>query len=240
MSWAEHGLECERCDDAAAYVLGALEEHEADAYREHLAGCAICREEVGQLQAVADSLAVAVTRVVTPENLRARLMAVVNGEAELLNAAGYEADVPTPARRGRGWRLLPALAAAVALGVGILIGALAIGGGSTTTTRVVTATVVSPPGYRATAVVRRIGSHLELEVVGMPAPPRGRIYEVWLERGTQAPTPTDALFSVTHSGNGSVGLSSDLNGVSAVLVTNEPLGGSPKPTRTPVIVAHLS
>ena len=66
----------------------------------------------------------------------------------------------------------------------------------------------------------------------MPAPPPGRIYEVWLEHGTAAPQPTDALFSVTSPAAGSVGVPGDLHGVSKVLVTDEPLGGSLKPTRS--------
>jgi hypothetical protein len=71
----------------------------------------------------------------------------------------------------------------------------------------------------------------------MPPPPPGRIYEIWLERGTQAPQPTDALFSVTSGGDGSADVPGDLRGVSKVLVTDEPLGGSAKPTRKPVIIA---
>ena len=47
------------------------------------------------------------------------------------------------------------------------------------------------------------------------------------------------LFSVTHSGAGSVGVPGSLSGVSKVLVTDEPLGGSLKPTRTPIIVASV-
>ncbi len=54
---------CERIDDAAAYVLGALAESELDAYREHLSGCAACRDEVLHLQPVADSLAVGVVGI---------------------------------------------------------------------------------------------------------------------------------------------------------------------------------
>ncbi len=248
MSSHEHGsapeTQCERAPDAAAYVLGALEMGEVEPFREHMAGCADCQVEVTQLQALANSLAVGVPPKLAPSGLRARVMATVHAEAELLKAAGHEADLPAPARRGLRWRIAPALAAAASLGVGLLIGALAIGSGSNgshtqtiqTTTQIVQATVLAP-GHHATAELRRVGSHLELIVVGMPAPPPGRIYEVWLERGAQAPEPTDALFSVTHRGNGSVGVPGGVSGISKVLVTDEPLGGSLKPTRTPVIVA---
>ncbi|HEY7829242.1 MAG TPA: anti-sigma factor [Solirubrobacteraceae bacterium] len=208
-------------------------------FHQHLAGCAVCGGEVAQLQAAADALAVGVPCKLAPDSLRARVMATVHAEAELLRAAGHEAD--RPARQAPVWRrrLVPAFAAAAALGVGLLVGAFAINTGSTiqrTQTQVIRAAVVAP-GHNARAELRKVGSHLELVVEGMPAPPRGRIYEVWLERGTQAPAPTDALFSVTQHGEGDVDVPGNVTGVSKVLVTDEPLGGSPKPTRNPVIIA---
>jgi anti-sigma-K factor RskA len=232
---------CERrAQDAAAYVLGALPERELASFREHLGGCAECVAEVATLQPAADSLALGVARVEAPPDLRARLMAVVGGEAELLRAAGHEADLPPrPRARWRG-RLQPALAATAALAAGLAIGALAIGGSTSTVTKTQTIeAAVTTPGYHASAALRKSGSHVVLVVTGMRAPPPGRIYEVWLERGTQAPQPTDVLFSVTHSGGGSVGVPDKLEGVSKVLVTAEPLGGSLKPTREPVIVASI-
>jgi hypothetical protein len=230
--------DCERGLDAAAYVLAALEEAEAQTFREHLAECPLCREDVAHLQAVADALAFGVPRAEAPQGLRARTMAPVHAEAELLRAAGHEADRVPPARPR--WRrsLVPALATALALGIGLMVGALAINTGSSAKAEVIRAVVVIP-GHRASAELRKVGSQLQLVVDGMPAPPPGRIYEVWLERGTQAPAPTDALFSVTKTGRGSVGVPGNLRGVSDVLVTDEPLGGSLKPTRNPVIVAKV-
>jgi anti-sigma-K factor RskA len=233
--------ECERrAQDAAAYVLGALPEQELASFHEHLDGCAECAAEVAMLQPAADSLALGVARVEAPPDLRGRLMAVVGGEAELLHAAGHEADLPP--RRKAGWwaRMAPALGAATALVAGLAIGALAIGGSTGTVTKTQTIdAAVATPGYDATAALEKSGSRVVLVLNGMPAPPPGHIYEVWLERGTQAPQPTDVLFSVTHSGGGSVGVPGSLRGVSKVLVTAEPLGGSLKPTREPVIVASI-
>jgi anti-sigma factor RsiW len=228
--------QCERCPDAAAYVLGALEAHEVQPFLEHLEDCSICRTEVVQLQAMADSLANGVPRELAPVGLRARVMATVHAEAELLRAAGHEADRPVRAPSRWRWRLAPALVATAALGIGLLIGAVALNAGSASQrTQVVQAKVVAP-GHDASAELRKVGSHWELVVMGMPAPPKGRIYELWLKRGTQAPQPTDALFSVTNQGDGSVGVPGDLQGVTTVMVTDEPLGGSLKPTREPVIV----
>jgi len=236
-----HELDCERLPECAAYVLGALDEPEAEALRVHLAECPACRAEVAQLQLVADLLAIGVPRAAVPEGLRARVVGTARAESELRGADRREAGGAAPAR-ARGpftrRRLVPALAGALALGVGLLIGALAFKGAPSEKTEVIRAVVVAP-GYHATAELRKVGSHLELVVVGMPAPPPGRIYEVWLEHGTEAPLPTDALFSVTKTGSGSVGVPGNLHGVSKVLVTAEPLGGSPKPTRTPVILGSI-
>jgi hypothetical protein len=232
---------CELSVDVGAYALGALDEHEVEPFREHLAACAECREELAHLQGVADSLAIAAPRVQAPAELRGRLTGVVHGEAELLRAAGHEADRPVRARPQWRLRLFPALVATGTLAAGLLIGALALNTSSSQqTTQVIQAQVLPPAaGHDATAALRKVGSHVELQVKGMPAPALGRIYEVWLKDGSGAPAPTDALFSVTGQGNGTVGVPGDLKGVSKVLVTEEPAGGSLKPTRSPVIVASV-
>lgn len=243
---------CERQADCSAYVLRALAEHEFEAHTAHLAECSICWAEVAQLQPVADSLAVGVPHVKADQSLRARVLGSVRTEVELLGVARPTMDAPTSVWvgmssrvRGRSTlqrliagRLLPGLAGALALGAGVAIGALAFSSSSSVRSEVIRAVVVAP-GHHATAELRKVGSHLELVVVGMPAPAPGRIYEVWLEHGTEAPLPTDVLFSVTKTGSGSVGVAGNLQGVSKVLVTDEPLGGSLKPTRTPVIVGSV-
>ena len=68
----------------------------------------------------------------------------------------------------------------------------------------------------------------------------GRIYEVWLKRPGAAPAPTTALFSVPAGGAADIGIPGALGGVSEVLVTEEPAGGSGAPTGPPVLVAPTS
>jgi hypothetical protein len=237
MSSIENG--CEHCVDIGAYVLGALDEHELEPFRAHLLGCAACREEVAQLQDVSDSLAIAVAQVRPSSDLRMRLMTIVRGEAELLRATGHEADRPVRSRSRLRWRLLPTLAATGALAAGVVIGALALNTGSAQQTQVIRAEVLPPAGHQATAALHKVGSHVALQVTGMPSPGLGRIYEVWLQRGSRPPEPTDALFSVTGQGNGTVNVPGSLKGVSKVMVTEEPAGGSLEPTRGPVIIASL-
>jgi anti-sigma-K factor RskA len=219
--------------DAAAYVLGALGSEEAAAFRHHMAGCVVCRDEVAALQVVADALPMTAPQLAAPSNLKRRLMAEVQAESKIKRAgAPRRARLAWPTAR-RPALVVGALLAAMA----VTLGVVELGSGGSGSPTLVRASV---PGGTGSAVLRLTGGHGELTVQHMPAPPVGRIYEVWLKRRGQPPSPTSALFSVTTAGNGAVDVPGNLRGVTEVLVTPEPLGGSPVPTRAPVILAQLS
>lgn len=223
MSWPERDLHCDRCRDGAAYALRALEDREAESLREHLHDCPHCRAELAEFRPVVDLLAASSPAVAAPSPLRDRVLAVVHSEAELLNAAGQSADRP-PARPVR-WRLRPvaAMAAAVAMGVGIVVGvALETGSGSTALHQT-RATVASS---RGSAVLRQSGGRSELSVSELAPPPQGRIYQVWLQRAGRSTHATDALFTVDNTGHATVDVPGSLRGVQRVMVTAEPMGGS--------------
>jgi anti-sigma-K factor RskA len=76
-----------------------------------------------------------------------------------------------------------------------------------------------------------------LRVDGLPAPERGRDYQVWLKPPGEDPRPAGALFVPSSEGKATVEIPADLKGIEAVLVTNEPAGGSPAPTGDPIIAA---
>jgi anti-sigma-K factor RskA len=221
--------------DAAAYVLGALEPAEAEAFRAHLATCVVCRDEVNAFQEVANLLPLTAAPEPVPSGLKARVMAEVHAEAR---AAAPEAA--RPARR----RWFPAslaipnpafAAAAVVLVLAVAIGAIVVGTGGSTT-HVYHASVTWP----GSATVHVTNGHGELVVNRMPAPPMTKVYEVWLQSGSGRPQATTALFSPTASGSGSVDVPGNLHGVSRILVTPEPAGGSTAPTHAPVLIARLS
>lgn len=238
MSPHEHDLDCPQLAEAAAYVLGALDEDETRLYREHIRACATCRREVAELRPAVDMLSMTSPAMQAPPELRDRLMAVVNSEAELLRAAGHEADRP-PARRSR-WRPRPiaALAGAAALALGVAVGALVIDTGSGAgPTRQVQG--VAPAG--AQALLRQSGGRAELDVANLAPPASGRIYQVWVQRGKHNPVATDALFGVNH-GHATVSVPGSLSGVSQVMVTAEPMGGNVTgmPSAPPVISVRLT
>lgn len=233
---------CDNGDTAGAYLLGALSEFEAASFELHLADCAQCQRDIHELASAVDVLGVSVPAMSAPPELGHRIRAIVRSEAELLSAAGPEADRPARRKRvwGRGFSL-PRVAVAGTLAFGIVFG-LAIGGtvlsGSNAASRVVTADILQRGIAKdASATVRITGQSGTLSVSNFPAPPTGRVYEVWLVKSGNTPQPTDALFSVNTQGRGTATVPGSLHGVREILVTAEPLGGSPHPTQDPIISA---
>jgi len=95
------------------------------------------------------------------------------------------------------------------------------------------------PASVGLARLRVSGGRDKLIVSYLPPPPPGRIYQLWLQHGTSAPAPS-TLFTVTSRGTADLGLPAHGPGVTRVLVTLEPRGGSPAPTSAPLIVASLA
>jgi anti-sigma-K factor RskA len=215
-----------RCgEDAAAYALGALDSAEAEAFRVHLADCAACQKEVAEFEQIAGALPELAPQYRVPKDLRRRVLSEVRATPKAQAGARK-----TP---GRSWR--PALVwggafAAAAVVLVVLVVALNSGG---STTRTIQASAGS-------AELQIAGGHGDLIVHRLPQLPAGRIYEMWVQRGSAAPTPTGTLFAVRANGSAAVGVPGSLNGVSAVLVTQEPAGGTSAPTSAPVIVARVA
>jgi anti-sigma factor RsiW len=238
---------CPHADDTGAYVLRALADTELRAFAAHLESCASCRQEVEELQAVADQLPMAAPQLVPPPDLRNRIMSVVESEAQLLRAAGPEADrVPAtprrpPRERFRWTRIFvsPGIAASLAavfvfLGVGA--GVLLSGDDGPGPVRTVAAST-APEG--STAAVEVQDDVATLVVSDLPAPKSGRVYQVWVRSGA-APTPTHTLFNVRTDGDARVKVDESMAGVEEILVTEEPSGGSNIPSGPPVIAATVN
>lgn len=226
------------CGEAPLYALGLLKPHEAAAFLQHVQTCVVCRDEVASLEPAIDALGESAPRFRAPRALRGKVIDAVHAEASV------SASLAHRSARKRSWPALPRLqpVALVAGACAILVAGGAIGiaafGSSSSEDSVATTAQVSYPN--ATATLHHSGSHLWLTMARMPSPGKGRVYEVWLERGKSAPTPTTALFSPTVSGEADVAVPGNLSGVSEILVTSEPEGGTLKPTRSPVIVGRVS
>jgi anti-sigma-K factor RskA len=223
-------------DFAGAYVLGAMAVAEREAFEAHLSNCAACRREVDELRPAAEALPMASPLMVPPPALKDRIMAEVEREAELLGAAGAGADRPARTERRRfgwlsGWRLAPV--AAALLVAGVLVGT-SLGGADS---RTVSADVQAPG---ATASIEIEGDSAMLVAENLPTPPEGRIYEVWLmPEGSDTPEPTDVLFTPRGDGSAAAAIP-HVDGMTQVLVTDEPLGGRDTPSGELLMSAELS
>jgi len=239
------GPDHERWADAVgSYLLDALPPEERDGFASHLEACPVCRHDAEELGVAADALPLSVPLVPPPAALKDRIMSVVESEAELLAAAGRGADEPPRERASKrrgflgGWLLRPGIAlacAAVLLVAGGLAGSLLAGGDPEPRTVVAQTTA---PGAEVRLEIRDEASTLVAR--GMPAPPGDRIYQVWIKRPGRDPEPTSVLWSTRDDGSAEVAVPGSLEGVEAVLVTDEPQGGSEAPTAAPVITAETA
>jgi anti-sigma-K factor RskA len=209
--------------DAAAYALGALEPAEAEAFRRHLVDCAVCRDELVQFQQAVDALPLAAPQHPVPKQVRKQVMRQVRAEPRGESA---------PRRRSLLLRRQVALAGAFAVLALAVFGVIELSSGGSAGVRVIPAKV-------GEAELRVTGDRGELVVERLDPPPPGRIYEMWVQHGKQAPSPT-TLFSVTSRRTALIGIPGGVRGVSAVLVTQEPAGGTLAPTQAPVIVTQVS
>jgi hypothetical protein len=227
-------------DAAAAFLLGAMPEDEKREFVEHLEGCEECRRELDELLPAAEALPMASAQVLPPSALKDRIMADVEREASLLAQTGPAADRPPKRQRNwfAGWRLAPVAAALLIAGVlaGVALDRSADGG-----TQTYQATVDDTRAPGASAELQLEDDEARLVASGLPAPPNGRVYQVWvLREGAERPEPTDALFLPRGDGSAVAMVPGDVSDAAAVLVTDEPEGGSEAPTREPLVTADMS
>jgi len=189
-------------EQAAGFVLDALDPDEAAEFERHLEICPACEDELAGLRVAAAALAFAVDLPVPGHELRAR---VVDAGAPVI-----------PLRR----RLQPLVAAAAVLAACAAI-AIAVrpwgDGHSLGGMRRYTV-----EGARATLLVDRAGGAV-LAVRRLPPPPGGKGYEVWvISNGTASPAGwlRGSLTALTRP----------VPAGAAVAVSIEPRGGSRSPT----------
>ena len=144
-----------------------------------------------------------------PTGLRRRVLARVRSEPEASGTGAVHA-LRRARRRGRRRSLAAVLLAVGALGV---ISAVLLRDRAPAQDRI----RLGGPAWRtglgaARASLRRVGGHAELRLSGMPQPPVGEVYEVWLRGRGSAPRPTNALFNVTSSGTAAVEVPGSLRG----------------------------
>jgi anti-sigma-K factor RskA len=153
---------------AAAYVLGALDAAERQAFEAHVRTCVACAEELRSLQPIAAALPRAVTQHTPPPELRARVLKAATGAAP----GAATADAP---RRAQGIAWLP-LAASVAVAAGLGAYALQLQGRiANLETRLTNAETRAAAAERDTIEARRVADDAQIAYVILAAPDAVRI-----------------------------------------------------------------
>jgi hypothetical protein len=234
-----------RLEEVAAFALGSLDAAQIEDFRGHLKDCKRCQDELAWLAPAVRALPEAVEQQKAPEGLKVRLMEEVRADvaAEAKQAGAEKRQERTASRKGfrdwvagldiagLTWKPLAGMAAVVlvvAIGVGYLVGN---GGGSDLHT-----TEVTQPNGIVAKVVNQDGQG-ELVLAGVDQPKNGKVLEAWVARG-ESVEPVKETFSPDGAGNASTEID-DLKGVDAVLVTEEPQGGTKVPTMEPFVNVPL-
>lgn len=251
-------------EDTGAYVLDALTPAERTAFEAHLRSCPECAREVRDFAATAALLGRAVA-VEPPPELREAVLRRIRAEPGPVPEAGPMPEagpapeaVRTPAPRPwLRWALAACLAAAAGLGgvaawqyqraddarraahlaqaraealTGVLADVLAAPDAQLVSAR-------AADGATGTAAVSRDRDRAVFMASGMPAPPAGRVYQLWFAdpagsmrpAGLLDPARPDAAAPLT----GAVGAATGIG------VTLEPAGGSAAPTTAPLMLLAL-
>ena len=241
---------CRGGGDAAAYALGALDDHELDGFRRHLSTCTICQAEIQSFEQLTDILPMSAPQYPAPRALRRRVMGEVRADARRQRAA-HAAPIARESRglraggmRSGGWNLGPSrrpgligAGAALALVLAVVIvGLTASGSGKHAASTAGTHVYVASTG---SAQVLVTAGHGELVVHGLSQLPVTNTYEVW-EKRANTPVESSVLFNTSSTGGDAVDVPGSLQGVQEILVTKEPAGGRAQPSGKPLVVARIS
>jgi anti-sigma-K factor RskA len=220
-------------DDVGAYLLGALNDLERQAFERHLNGCSECQDELERLRPAAEALPASVEQLAPPPGLKARLMAEGEGDG----AAAGERDGAAADRRRRwlsGLRLprMAYVAAALLLGLAIGFGVAQLGGDDSRTVPVTVAKAMPDAG----GTLQTSGNDATLRLHNMPELSASRVYQVWIQHGDRlVPART---FEVGSNGRGDVDLPS-VDDAQGVYVTREARGGAQVPSENPIVSVPL-
>jgi hypothetical protein len=203
-------------DDLEAYVLAALEPSEAGLFESHLAECSACRDGV----------------------------ASYGGVLRALRAVPAAAPPPPPRvrRPPLGW--IAAVAAAAV--VGIAVGQRTLGPKPDADVVAIAQMIAAQPrevalagaSARGIAIVGGGGTRTAFLVSGLPPPPAGRGYQVWV-RGANVRSP--GMLHRTSDGLEVLVVPGDmLVGAKLIGITIEPAGGSPARTGPAQVTGSVS
>ncbi|MGC4772613.1 anti-sigma factor [Micromonospora sp. DT44] len=226
---------------AGAYALNAVDDLERAAFERHLADCESCRLEVTELRETVARLADDTVVEAVPQGLRERTLVQAARTPQVRAAAAGDSATR---QAGRWRRLTVAAAAAVLVAGGASAATWAVTNdrvsderASSEQARQIAAVLDAPdaqvferslqPDGAATVVVSRGRDRGVVLLRDLPEPGPGRIYELWLIRGSE-PRKVGRLAEGVRASTAVIGPVADAGTFG---VSNEPVGGSVAPTR---------
>ncbi|CAM5531580.1 anti-sigma factor [Streptomyces avidinii] len=233
-----------------AYVLDALEPAERAAVERHLADCASCAQEVRELSETVTRLGLAVAAQPGPA-LRDEVMRRIGTVRQ---------EAPTTVRSARGghvrprWRWAPNWALAACFAAAVALGGVAVSqyeqareareqalqariandavGAVLASADARVSTAPLRGGAVGTVVVSPSRNQAVFAASGMPAPPSGKVYQLWYNDGGGRMRSAGLMDSGTPAA--ATLMHGPVDAASGMGITVEPAGGSPRPTSTPV------
>jgi anti-sigma-K factor RskA len=221
---------------------------EHDRYSRHLRRCQACRDEVDKLREVATSLALAVAAE-PPATMRARVLAAIDRTRQLPPEKPSRSRWQTPSFA------LPRLVAAVAVAAVVAVAILTVAQvdaerqlhQARQQSQAISAVLGAPDariltrstavGGVATVIESAALRQLVVTTTGLPQPPGGKVYELWLI-GPRRTRPAGLLPPAT-AGRTEPVLATGLVPGDELAMTVEPAGGTSAPTSTPIVVLPL-
>jgi anti-sigma-K factor RskA len=229
----------------AAYALDVCDAEERELVEAHLATCPGCRALARRLSRPVEALPLSVEEVRPPARLRARILAAAAaGQAPEADEGAPARIVTFPVRARRPPRRFPWQWAAVAvltlalagLGVWNVLLNQALNSPPAHYAMVGTGTLAGASG---TVTEFRGQDAALVSLTGMPAPPAGKVYQLWLIDTSGRPTSA-GTFTPSADGTVRVGVDRPLTGVRTVAVTQEDgPSGARAPTSTPELAGRL-
>ncbi len=241
----------EMLDNIAVYALGAMPAGDQAGVREHLRTCKECMNEYRALAPAVEALAVSASDAVPSPMLKKRIMRKIRPNVGEMRAVR---PIVWPAYA------VAAACLVIALAMGIVDTSLRsqvrqsearlaqVAEHNSAVTRELAlqrdelADLVAPQSVHYPVVygqVVRHGSRLYIAMDTLPPPPKGKVYQAWtLHEGSSVMAPS-ITFVPAPSGIEVQQLPINANGIAAVALSIEPVGGSKQPTSKPVFVVSF-
>lgn len=237
-------------DSVEPWLLGSLDPEEAESVRLHVEDCPECLETIQRLRPAAQALGLAVRDTPAPESLRDRIIAraKADGDAAVQTAPRHPPVRVLPrARAAMRWRFRAASVAAmlvVALAVGLFAGTeLGRQSAPPPSSQVLHFKLEGHgdmQGSHASVIDLTADGIALVTFSGLPPPSAGKVYELWLIKGSGQADPA-GVFSPDPDGSKIVVVERPLSGYNLMAVTAEAgPSGVESPTQQPELYGSVA